>query len=411
MNIVELFAGIGSQRRALTNLGVNCKVLKIAEWYIPAILAYDSIHNGERNLREIKDVKIEEIRQELGKFTFSLNGKVPLKKGRIMSMNETLLRNLYIANKRTGNLVSINKVSGSELPENIDLLTYSFPCQDLSNMGALHGYTNGIDKNLVSRSGLLWEVERIIKEKLEARESIPRILLMENVSSLLAKRHKEDFAMWVKSLENTGYSINKHFLMNARDYGVPQNRNRIFMISVYTKDLNKTKIDEVKRILEQDVKLEEMRKLQEYLRISDKGKYYQEALQAQPNDTASRRGIYKKNYYLYGKKRRNAKYCSTITTKQDRHPNSGVIEFQTKRNNYRFLTARETFLLMGFTDKDYEAIENSNFKYNKSRWFFSRDKYYSLAGNSIVVGVLEKVFEQVIKIDKLLSEVKNSGEN
>ena len=411
MKIVELFAGIGSQKKALTKLNINHKVLNIAEWYIPAILAYDSIHYGMRNLDTIKHLPIDEIRLYLEKFTFSLNGKKPLGKDRISKMNHTLLRHLYIANKRTNNLVSIDKVNGHELPTDIDVMTYSFPCQDLSNVGAFHGYKNGIDKGVKSRSGLLWEVERIMLERLDSKSSLPRILLMENVSSLLAKRHKGNFDYWINSLNKMGYSINEYFIMNSKDFGIPQNRKRIFMVSVYTNGLSKKTIKEIKSILQEDFKKEKLGELEDYLKTNNRGKYKSEALLAQPNATPSRKTIYEGNYYLHGNKRSKSEICATITTRQDRHPNSGVIEYKTDNNNYRFLTSREVFLLMGFTEKDYESIELNNFKRNKSQLFFSRDKYYVLAGNSIVVNVLEKIFVRIEKIYNILKGYDNYEED
>ncbi len=400
LKIVELFAGVGSQKKALRNLGLKHEVLNIAEWFIPAILAYDSIHNGERDLSEIQNLSLEEIRSTLSRFTFSMNSKKPMTKQAFNRLNENVIRNLFIANKRTKNLVSIDKVKGNELPSEIDVLTYSFPCQDLSNVGAFHGYTNGIDRDKKSRSGLLWEVERLLQERSASNLCLPKVLLMENVSALLSPRHSNNFNSWISSLNELGY-ISKYYTLNSRDFGIPQNRCRIFMISVLTRDLANDEIDDVKMLLKKEFeKKNEYRKLKEFLRVDYKGKYKKEADDAQPNDTKSRRMIYQKNYYLYGedKDRLKADFCPTITTRQDRHPNSGVIDYKGPRNMYRFLSAREVFLLMGFTEEDYERVENSNFYRNSSSKFYSRDKYYILAGNSIVVDVLEAIFLRINKI-------------
>ena len=94
----------------------------------------------------------------------------------------------------------------------------------------------------------------------------------------------------------------------------------------------------------------------------------------------------------------------TITTKQDRHPNSGNLFFNPKNDSsrYRFLTPRECFMLMGFDEKDYEQLINNNFESRKNALFFSRDRLYKLAGNSIVVNMLEAIFNQIIDIKRLL---------
>ena len=103
------------------------------------------------------------------------------------------------------------------------IMTYSFPCQDLSLAGKLAGLKKGSG----TRSGMLWEVERILEEL----EEKPQILLMENVPAILNVKNKEDFQNWMLKLEELGYS-NYVDVLNAKDYGVPQNRERCFMISI-----------------------------------------------------------------------------------------------------------------------------------------------------------------------------------
>lgn len=405
MKVVELFAGIGSQRKALNNLKIDYDIKNIAEWYIPAILAYDSIHHGRRSKKALLEKDIEEIREYLKKYTFSLDSKKPISTKNLLNNNDDFLRNLYVANKRSKNLVSIDKVKGEELPDDIDVITYSFPCQDLSNVGAFHGYRDGIDRNKNSRSGLLWEVERLLLERENKKLNMPKILLMENVSTLLSSRHKKNFYEWKRNLRKMGY-ISRYYKMNSKDYGIPQNRLRVFMVSIYVResDLSWEKLTHIKRLLENDFDEQPLRPLENFLRVNYTEKYLKEAKAAQPKDTPSRRYIYNKNYYLWGNKRERVEFCPTITTRQDRHPNSGVIEFETEVNNFRFLTAREVFLLMGFEERDYEKIEKSNFFRNKSSLFFTRDKYYILAGNSIVVNVLEEIFKKIEKIHSFLWE-------
>ena len=102
-----------------------------------------------------------------------------------------------------------------------DLFTYSFPCQDISVAGKL----KGLDKNSNTRSGLLWDCEKIIREKR------PKYLLMENVKNLVGKKFKSDFEEWLKILEDMGYT-NYWQVLNAKDYGIPQNRERVFCVSI-----------------------------------------------------------------------------------------------------------------------------------------------------------------------------------
>ena len=116
----------------------------------------------------------------------------------------------------------VSKVVWSEIGEQIDLLTYSSPCQDFSQAGKQRGGAKGSG----TRSGLLWECERAIGVLK------PRYLLFENVPALVSEKFRDTFLAWGKALEIMGYR-NYWRCLNAKHYGVPQNRNRIFMVSIY----------------------------------------------------------------------------------------------------------------------------------------------------------------------------------
>ncbi len=103
-------------------------------------------------------------------------------------------------------------------------MCYSFPCQDLSLAGKGRGMTKGTG----TRSGLLWEVERILNE---CGQELPQILVMENVPQVIGKNNIEDFKKWELYLESKGYS-NYIKCLNSKHYGIPQNRNRCFMVSI-----------------------------------------------------------------------------------------------------------------------------------------------------------------------------------
>lgn len=118
------------------------------------------------------------------------------------------------------NLGDITKVDWERVPD-FDLLTYSSPCQDISNAGL----QRGLQKDSGTRSSLLWEVEKAIEAKR------PKYLLMENVKALAGKKFKADFEAWLKTLESYGYE-NHWKVLNAKDYGIPQNRERVFVVSI-----------------------------------------------------------------------------------------------------------------------------------------------------------------------------------
>lgn len=118
------------------------------------------------------------------------------------------------------NLGDICKINPNDVPD-CDCLTYSFPCQDISNAGKQKGFEQGSG----SRSSLLWECEKIIKVKR------PKYLLMENVKALVQKKFMPEFQRWIDTLKELGYD-NYWKVLNAKDYGVAQNRERVFMISI-----------------------------------------------------------------------------------------------------------------------------------------------------------------------------------
>ena len=175
VRLIEMFAGIGSQAKALENLGVDFEHWKVIEFDKHAVASYNAIHGTNFETSDIRNVHAADL-----------------------DMRERE-RETYI-------------------------LTYSFPCQDLSVAGAQRGMTKGSG----TRSGLLWEVERIL---CECGTELPHVLLMENVPNVIGKNNIKDFQLWRDRLEQLGYS-NYVSLLNAKNYGIPQNRERCFMVSI-----------------------------------------------------------------------------------------------------------------------------------------------------------------------------------
>lgn len=419
-NLVELFSGIGSQAKALKNIGIKLKNTYTCEWDIHAFIAYDAIHHANTVPDNIKRMNKEEILKEIETLGLSNNGKEPMQTSTLRSYSLDSLQRIYTSIKRTNNFIDVSTLTGDRIPEDIDLMTYSFPCQDLSNVGAFHGYNKGIDKDSGSRSSLLWQVGRILEEMKSTRKQLPRFLLLENVPSLLSKRHFSNFQMWKDDLEKLGY-VNRHFLLNASSFGLPQNRPRLLMISVYVGDdlelkgkvkkylYNKTSSDIIsdykKSPYYKDIKLKDLLRTDYTDPV-----LFDEACECTPNDTVSRRRIWRDNpqIVLEGNKVNPAfDVVRTITTKQDRHPNSGNLYFNSGiegRSNFRYLTPRECLLFMGFTDEDYKNIVSENPEIHKGKKLFPRDKVIRMAGNSIPVKLLEGIFLQIKIIDDLISE-------
>ena len=407
LRVIEAFSGIGSQAKALKRINADFEVLATIDWDINAMIAYDVIHNGKQDLSKYESMSRSDIVERLSKYTLSSDGKKPIEKSRLKSMSIEVLKRTLAAIERTNNLVSITDVKAKDLPRNIDVLTYSFPCQDLSICGFWHGNKTGIKRNVHNRSGMLWEVERILKEYNELNEKPPRFLLMENVSNILSEEHKADFQSWKDYLESIGYK-NKVYNLEACNFGIPQKRLRTFMISVYTNG-NKLQSKKVEEFFKnnnlevlQKTNPKKLNKLSKYLRTDYTNiQYKNEADISNPNDTPSRRKILANNDIVFDGHKKYARTVKTITTKQDRNPNSGLIIYpkhKRGKSKYRNITPRECFLLMGFDEKDFQLLIDNEFK-TKGRNFYSREKLIKMAGNSIVVNVLEAVFEQIVEIN------------
>ena len=177
LNVLSLFSGIGAFEKALSNLNIPYNLVNYCEIDKYASKAYSIIH-------DISEDK---------------------------------------------NLHDVIKVNASDIKDKIDLITYGFPCQDISSSGKQKGF---VDENGErTRSGLFFEALRIIEE------CKPKFAIAENVKALTGKKFAEEFKTVLTSLEEAGY--NNHWrVLNAKDFGIPQNRERVFIISI-RKDIDK----------------------------------------------------------------------------------------------------------------------------------------------------------------------------
>ena len=364
LRVFEAFAGIGAQASALERMNIEYEIVGISDWFIDAIECYAAIHCANANVDVPQDIK--EVEKYLNRFTFSATSVKPTK---LKSLSEDQKRDLYRANKKANNYGSITEIKGCDMPET-DLLVYSFPCQDLST----GGLGKGMKKGSGTRSGLLWEIERILNELAELGR-LPEYLLLENVKTIKAQNNKEDLDQWLNFLESIGYANSKCMILNALDFGVPQDRERAFIISHLGEPLE----------VEESIR-SKMHKRQYCIRdfIMDNYSnptYRLEANIAQLNKTPSRDVMWEIN----GKEINDDTIIRTITCNMDRTHTAALFRYTgPKGQTYRRLTLREAFLLMGFTADEYEKAASLNFSYRKLN---------KLIGNSIVVNVLQAIFE------------------
>ena len=232
IRLIELFGGYGSQHFALEYLGANFEQWKLCEWAVKSIQAYKDAHFKDDNTDYSKDLTVEEIFTFLANKGISANYNEPMTYEQIKRLGEEKCRTIYNNIMATHNLVNIQQAKGSDF-EIVDtdkycyMMTYSFPCQDLS----LAGLGKGMEKDSGTRSGLLWEVERILDEIKQNNGQLPQVLVMENVPEVVGSKNVKHFSKWVEKLEQLGYK-SKHEILNAKNFGVPQNRERCFMVSI-----------------------------------------------------------------------------------------------------------------------------------------------------------------------------------
>lgn len=174
IRLIELFAGIGSQAMALRDLGADFEHWRVVEFDENAIASYNAIHGTDFPASDITKIKGADL-----------------------------------------GIVDVDNYCY--------IMTYSFPCQDLSSAGKQRGMKKGSG----TRSGLLWEVERLLNES----GNLPQVLLMENVTEVHGEKNAVHFREWISYLERRGYS-NYWQDLNASDYGVAQNRDRCIMVSI-----------------------------------------------------------------------------------------------------------------------------------------------------------------------------------
>ena len=303
VQILELFGGVGSPRKALINLGIPVKAIDYVEIDEKAVRSYNA-----------------------------------------------MFENHLEYNTQT--------VVGWNLKP--DILIHGSPCQDFS----IAGKQRGADPNSGTRSSLMWETLHIIEQMGVWK---PRIVIWENVKNVLSKHMIYNFNKYLSKMEQMGYT-NSFEVLNAMDFGLPQKRERVFTIST----LGGPAFD--------------------FDRLERKpAPHIKEFLEHIPGDeyTITQPSMLKKIGYdgsaFSGRLEVITDHCKTITTKQLRCPNSGIVDIG--NGQYRLLTERECWRLQGYTDEDYEAAASVN----------GRTALYAQAGNSIPVTIFESIFKEILQ--------------
>lgn len=332
----SLFSGIGAPEKALDNLGVCYELQYFSEIDPPAVRSYCAIHQTDESM----------------------------------------------------NLGDITKIDAAGLPKDLDFITYGFPCQDISLEGKKIGLFN--EDGSRTRSGLFFDAARIIEE------TRPKVAIAENVKNLTSKMLRPQFEIVLKTLEDAGYN-NYWSVLDARNHGIPQRRERVFIVSI-RKDIDtgrfrfpegyplevdledmlenlvdKTELDYIfsKDLIDKMITF--VGQVARVKQATQKG--YIEAL---PGDSINlEQPNSKTRHGRVGKK-----VAQTLTTS----PQQGVyVPRKDWSRIIRRFTPRECWRLMGFQDTDFDKAAELN----------SSSQLYKQSGNSIVVPVLEDIFKAI----------------
>jgi DNA (cytosine-5)-methyltransferase 1 len=341
IRLIELFAGIGSQAKALSNLGLEFEHWRVCEFDEHAIRSYNAVHGTNFTPSDITKTSATDLGiVDTDVFTY--------------------------------------------------LLTYSFPCQDLSSAGKGAGMGRGSG----TRSGLLWEVERLLTEC----DELPQVLLMENVPLVHGQKNISHFNEWIAFLESKGYS-NYWEDLNAKDFGVPQNRLRCYMVSILgnhkynfpaPETLTKTLGDLMDEHVDPSYYLTDV----DRYRITNTTNLRGTSLQ---REVCKKAVNVTKPYdiidYSYSNARLREIQDGTIFVR-NKSDNSVSCTLTCHTSNFavhtpdgamRVFTPNECWRLMGFTDSDY----------TRAARVCNENQLYKQAGNSIVVDVLMAIFGEL----------------
>ena len=226
--MIELFSGIGAQIRGIENTNLwDCTVVNTSDIDKDAMVSYAAIHCGltPELIDTYTDYPSEE---EMAKVLTERNIGFDFKKNapydwyKLAKRKGNEINKYYLACVLSKNLGDISSIKSLDYA---DFWTYSFPCQDISVAGKQAGIEKG-----KTRSGLLYEVERLLETAVNNGNQ-PKYLLLENVKNLVGKKFKPQFDEWISRLDELGYNTYWQ-VVNGKDCGIPQNRERCFAISI-----------------------------------------------------------------------------------------------------------------------------------------------------------------------------------
>lgn len=321
LNVLSLFSGIGAFEKALTNLKIPFNLLAYCEIDKFASKSYSVIHGVPESM----------------------------------------------------NLRDVAKVDWLDIDDIVDLITYGFPCQDISIAGQQKGFEDEDGKR--TRSGLFFEALRLIED------FNPKFAIAENVKALTSKKFVNEFRVVLESLEAAGYN-NYSAVLNTMDYGIPQNRERVFIISI-RKDIDiGFKFPDpipltlrLKDLLEDEIEVDEKYYLEgKFTEMVPINENYSELI---GGTIGKMTDIYRRCYDENG-------IAPTLHTCPGGNTETKI--YRSIESRVRKLTPTERFRFMGFTDEDCKKVQDAG---------ISDNQINKQTGNSISVNVLEAIYRSL----------------
>ena len=444
-----LFSGIGCQERGFENSGLfDIEVLHTSDINKDAVLSYAAIHCGMTN-EMVDTYKNYPSREEMAQYLTDINlGSEPEKDKKydwfkLAKRKSNDLEKYWLACKLTNNLGDISKIN--ELPY-ADFWTCSFPCTDISRAGKM----KGLEPDSGTRSSLLWENIKLLR-KAKDNNTLPKYIMIENVKELVGKNFIEHFNNLINIFDDLGFNT-YWSVLNGKNCGVPQNRERVFVIAI-RKDIDNGTFDfpkpfdtgiRLKDILEENVEekyylsdvatrkfklfseskgtdikvagsLNPDKNVQDRVRILDiegisqglratdykdpvkivsdriSNKNYKETTALEQTNYPNRLGnIYgeDKGTGYAGNVWDSEKLSPTLTTMQGGNRQPMIIETAQSQSKIRKLTPKECFKLMGLTSEDCDKARNIG---------MSNTNLYKQAGNGIITNCCELLAEHLYK--------------
>ena len=397
--MIELFSGIGAQIRGIENTNLwDCTVVNTSDIDKDAMVSYAAIHCGltPELIDTYADYPSEE---EMAKVLTERNIGFDFKKNapydwyKLAKRKGNEINKYYLACVLSKNLGDISSIKNLDYA---DFWTYSFPCQDISVAGKQAGIEKG-----KTRSGLLYEVERLLETAVNNGNQ-PKYLLLENVKNLVGKKFKPQFDEWISRLDELGYNTYWQ-VVNGKDCGIPQNRERCFAISI-RKDIDSIKFGFAK-CFDNGLRLKDLleENVDEKYFLKTLGNFFMNhSLECEENGNGFRFKPHNPT---------KAETAFSVTTRaggrmDDNYVNDQDVseepffEFNKKNietvntanvaNNFKIrkLTPTECWRLMGFEDNDVSRAKSIG---------MSDSALYKQAGNSIITNCISLIMEHLYK--------------